>query len=87
MHEISQYITLIHTSEVYQIDILTQSIHVVSFIIDDTSEIQRKQTLNKNAICATIISASYRSLSILANAVGETRLCASVLTCSINVKL
>ena len=87
MHKISQYIMLIHTSEVYQIDILTQSIHVVSFIIDDTSEIQRKQTLNKNAICATIISVSYRSLSILANAVGETRLCASVLTCSINVKL
>ena len=32
---------LIHTSEVYQIDIITRSIHVVSFIIDNTLEILR----------------------------------------------
>ena len=36
----------IHTSEVHQIDILTQSIHVVSFIMDDSLEILRERILN-----------------------------------------
>ena len=87
MHEISQYITLTHTSEVYQINILTQSIHVVSFIIDDTIQrlIQRKRTLNQNAIYSTIILANYRSSSIPVLAVGEAGFWASVLTRSINV--
>ena len=82
MDEISQCITLIHTSEVYQIYFLTQSIHVVSFIIDNTSDIQRKRTLNQKA---TIVLANYRSSSIPAIAVGEAGLWASVLTRSINM--
>ena len=63
-------VRLIHTSKVHQIGIHTQSILVVSFIIDDTSEIQRKQTLNQNVICVTIVFANYRSLSIPPIAVG-----------------
>ena len=54
MHKISQYIMLMHTSEVYQIDILAQSVHI-SFIINDTLEILKKQTVNQNVICVTCI--------------------------------